>query len=293
MPSLLNDIPSGPLLIALAAYHPIQTLMQAILHRVNPGLYATLAADRRAKLDPYFVFYAGILITTLGTPICLEAYRSTPAATDVFGADRHVTPAGQICLGSRAVLWVSELPLLAYSPEYLLHHVLSLSALVAVLARGAVLRPLYLIYAGLVTELLSDTVAILRHHGHTTKTSRPFARLVAANAVAVLLLRVVPGLYVMYLLSADAHLAWAAPVTFYTGYMLYCSWRQLSGLGYLSSSPKRPINLHIGSLIIPLFSILFGTAMAAAQISTAVIYASYARPSSAAHRPPASRPPRP
>lgn len=142
----------------LVLYQLLYRLQHVLVKRWDPSFYADLKLDPSRKLAPYFVFPLGILITFVTTPICLSAYANTPVDADESGAPRPFTPAGKICLASRGVLWASELAPLSFSPEYVAHHVLSLSSLLLVLVRNLPRQALYLIYTGLVTELLSDSV---------------------------------------------------------------------------------------------------------------------------------------
>lgn len=282
MANLIDALPLGPLLLGLAAYHPLQILMQTALRMLNPSLYATLAADRRRRLDPYFVFYAGILMTAFSTPYCLEAFSSEAARrdTDDFNiGGSSLTYEGKVCLGTRAVLWISELPLLSYSCEYALHHLLSLSALSVLLYRPTHVRGLYLIYAGLVTELLSDSVAIMRHHGLTSKNSTVYYHVLLANAVSIILVRAVPALACIGILGLKPldtnDMPWIAPLIFYAGYVVVLSYKQLASLGLVKLSlSQRPAQVRLGGLNVPLFGVFFGAALAGAQLCTALIYGS-------------------
>ncbi|KAK1857057.1 hypothetical protein CCHR01_00400 [Colletotrichum chrysophilum] len=180
------------ILMGLAGYQLSNRLLHYIVKHYNPSFYATLEKDRSSKLAPYFVFPLGILFTLVSAPICLYAYGNTPRESDIFGVQRPFTTKGKVCLASRGILWVSELPLLAFSPEYVTHHVLSLASLLLVLVRSMPRRPIYLIYAGLITELFSDNVALLRLHGRHAGSSLTFRRAMLANVVGMVLLRILP-----------------------------------------------------------------------------------------------------
>ena len=264
----LDGIPLGPVLLGLAAYHPIQKLFQTILRLVDPGFHHALSLGQRPKLDAYFVFYGGIIITSFSVPYCIDAYNSTPP-------DGSLTTSAQVCLGSRAVLWMSEIPPLSFSSMYLLHHVLSLSALVAGLQQAQT-RVLCLISAGLVTELVSDSLCILRYHGWSNTNSRTCRALTLTNAILVVLLRAVPTLYCISVGGWSPFVlrdwVWISPLLFYAGFALRISFRQLSDLGIIQLSLQRPGYLRVGRIAIPLFSILLGVALSVTQLSTAIIY---------------------
>ncbi|EFQ34323.1 uncharacterized protein GLRG_09467 [Colletotrichum graminicola M1.001] len=184
----------APVLTGLVAYQLLNRCLHEAAKRFNPDFYAKLELDRHRKLRPYFVFPLGILLTLFTTPTCLAAYGETPSAADTFGTDRSFTTNGKICLGSRAVLWVSEMPLLSYSSEYVTHHLLSLGSLALVLVGKSPRRPIYLIYAGLVTELFSDAVALMRFHGRNPANSPTFRRVMLANILSMVSLRIIPAI---------------------------------------------------------------------------------------------------
>ncbi|KAE9569709.1 hypothetical protein CGCF415_v005403 [Colletotrichum fructicola] len=230
------------ILMGLAGYQFLNRLSHYVVKHCSPSFYAALEKDRSSKLAPYFVFPLGILLTLVSTPICLHAYSNTPQDTDTFGVQRPFTTTGKICLASRGILWVSELPLLAYSPEYVTHHVLSLASLLLVLVRSMPRRPIYLIYAGLITELFSDNVALLRLHGRHAGSSLTFRRAMLANVVGMVLLRILPIVFFtagMKKTSPD----YMGGIVMYCVYLLRLSFLQLKILGLIKG------NLDQGTLI--------------------------------------------
>ncbi|GKT65407.1 hypothetical protein ColTof4_03829 [Colletotrichum tofieldiae] len=221
----------APILVGLAVYQLLNRCLHKAVKHFNPDFYANLELDRLHKLAPYFVFPLGILLTLFTTPICLIAYYETPSATDTFGLDRPFTTNGKICLSSRAALWISEMPLLSYSSEYVAHHILSLGSLALVLISKSPRRPIYLIYAGLVTELFSDTVALLRFHGRNANNSSAFRRAMLANVLSMVFLRIMPIIaYTMAMLETRAY--YIGAITFYCLYLARLTFLQLGILGY-------------------------------------------------------------
>ncbi|KAK2035292.1 hypothetical protein LX32DRAFT_678501 [Colletotrichum zoysiae] len=226
-------VPAGlaPILTGLVAYQLLNQCLHKAAKRFNPHFYAQLELDRRRRLDPYFVFPLGILLTLFATPICLAAYAETPPATDTFGTRRPYATSGRVCLGSRAVLWLSEMPLLGYSSEYVAHHLLSLGSLALVLLGRSPRRPVYLIYAGLVTELFSDAVALMRFHGRDAANSPTFRRVMFANVLSMISLRILPAVaYAATMPETRAH--YAGGITFYCLYLARLTFLQLRTLGY-------------------------------------------------------------
>ncbi|KAF6803687.1 hypothetical protein CSOJ01_10708 [Colletotrichum sojae] len=219
----------------LALYQLLDCLLGVLVKRWNPSFYADLKLDPSRKLAPYLVFPLGILLTLVSTPICLSAYTTTPIDADESGATRPFTTTGKICLASRGVLWASELLPLSYSPEYVAHHVLSLSSLLLVLIRNLPRRALYLIYTGLVTELFSDTVALLRLHGRNASNSAVFRRVLLANVVSMVVLRIAP------IVVFTAGMRYKSPdfvcaISLYCGYLVRLAFMQLRTLGFIESS---------------------------------------------------------
>ncbi|KAF4815853.1 hypothetical protein CGCTS75_v012830 [Colletotrichum tropicale] len=223
------------ILMGLAGYQLLNRLLHYVVKRYNPSFYATLEKDRSSKLAPYFVFPLGILFTLVCTPICLYAYGNTPRKSDIFGVQRPFTTAGKVCLASRGILWVSELPLLAYSPEYVTHHVLSLASLLLVLVRNMPRRPIYLIYAGLITELFSDTAAVLRLHGRHASSSLTFRRAMLANVVGMVSLRMLP-IVVFTAGMQKTTLDYVGGIAMYCAYLLRLSFLQLKILGFIEGN---------------------------------------------------------
>lgn len=277
----LRDAAYG--ILGLAAYQALRALAHSIFRSYMPAFYNTLRKSEAFQLRAYLVFPIGFLITILTTPFCLAALSSssststsdTSPSTPYFV--RNLSTSEKICLGSRSVLWISEMPLLRHSSQYMIHHILSLSSLGTVLLTDLTLRPLYLIYAGLITEIFSDSIAILRFHGFNQLNSEIYAALTLVNAMSLMLLRMLPAILFTYAelrstegLSSNAYMA---SVLFYAGWLLWISYKQLSGLGYIELVWTRPVYVRIGSNIsITIFSLLLGTAMVASQIASVVFY---------------------
>ncbi|WYZ36035.1 hypothetical protein EsH8_X_000682 [Colletotrichum jinshuiense] len=219
-------------LAGLAVYQLLNRVLHKLARRLDPAFYATLELDKSRKLAPYFVFPVGLLVTLVTAPICLSAYNETPPATDVFAAQRPFTTSGKICLASRGVLWISELPLLSYSPEYFAHHVLALASLLVTLVQSAPRRPFYLIYAGLATEIFSDTIALLRHHGRNAGNSSVFRRAMVANVVTMVVLRIVPIAAFAATMPRPSP-DFIAGVTMYCVYLARLTYIQLRTLGFI------------------------------------------------------------
>jgi len=263
--------------LALAGYQLVRVSAQRLVRYLNPVFYAQLQGDPSRKLRPYFVFPLGILLTLVSAPICMEAFVSTPASTDGFRATRGLSRAEKICVGSRGVLWISELPMLSFSSEYVAHHVLSLWSLTMVLLANFPRRPLYLIYAGLITELFSDSFSILRHHECTIQNSKAVRSFMLINALSLLVLRVGPAFFfsvgTLMPVTSVHQTAYIASIMFYCGYLVLLAYKQLSALNYLRLVLDRPAHIRVMEKYdIQLYRVLLGAAMVAAQVSTAIVF---------------------
>ncbi|KAK1624191.1 hypothetical protein BDP81DRAFT_464755 [Colletotrichum phormii] len=235
--------PNWVLFVAgLVAYQLVNRCAHQIVKRINPDFYMTLKADKHRKLAPYFVFPLGFLFTLLTTPICTAAYNDTSSVTDLFGLDRPFTTNGKICLASRANLWTSELPLLSYSPEYIAHHVLSLSSLGLFLIGKGPRRPLYLIYAGLVTELLSDSAVLMRFHGRTPSSSPILRKILLANVASMVLLRLLP-IIAHSAAMLETRADYLGGIASYCIHICRLSFVQLGALGYINAKAGRKLSL--------------------------------------------------
>ena len=168
-----------------ALYFILELITKRIFDNFNPGFFAKLHQNRKAR--PYFAFVMGMLVTLVSTPLCLQAWRDSSDANDVPGSAQMST-AGQLCLASRSVLWVSELNRLDFSNDYVVHHLASLFQLIYHLQYRIPLRPIYAIYASPITELSSDIASLMFYHGCKVDTSPWLYRTQFAHTILLLLL---------------------------------------------------------------------------------------------------------
>lgn len=271
-----NDIWYG--LLGLVGYQALYKLAQLIVRWRFPQTYAKLQHSGRQQFRTYFVFLVGWLMTASTTPICMTAFVSTDTGVDKVEIPRALSPQERLCLGSRAVLWISETPLFRHSSAFATHHVLSLVSLAMVMLNNLPLRPLFLIYSGLVTELASDTLAILRMHGLDQTNSRLYSITALMNSLGIMFLRAVPALVftAWYLqpitLTRPIMVAYMASVVFYSGYLMYASSKQLSALGYVQLNLSRPATVRLGNLHLSIFSLFLGSAIGLSQLATVAAY---------------------
>lgn len=262
----------------LGVYQVLRILVQCIVSHAMPSFYLSLKRSKPHEFKAYFVFPIGFLVTVITAPICMNALTSTDTESEVQGLARNISTAGKICLGSRAVLWTSELPLLSYSLEYVIHHTLSLTSLSLIVLKRLPLQPLYLIYTGLISEVFSDTTALLRFHALNPKNSKFYSVTAMLNVLALLLVRLAPAvaLSTIYPMQGRTSLvmqAYLASIIFYCCWLLRLAFRQLASLGHVSVVLTRPAHIRFSNgWSISIYSLILGVAMVAAQISTAFLY---------------------
>lgn len=280
--SLANAISvrdAGLALACLAGHRVSLLISRNAMKRFMPTTYGQLKQDQGSRFPAYFVFIVGIVWTTMSAPICLGAFVFTPADTDQTGVHSRMSTMEKICLSSRGALWVSELPRLSYSSEYLVHHILSLSSLAIILFNSLPRRPLYLIYAGLITELLSDTVALLKFRGKNHQNSRLYAQITIINALSLLIVRALPAITVTISVLMPviriSELNYIASVVFYCVWLIRLAFKQLSMQGAVQLVLVRPGYIRIGQRTrITLYRLMLSLSIVAAQVVTAAVYCS-------------------
>lgn len=226
------------------------------------------------------VFIIGILLTLISAPFCARAFVSTPVSPDGFST-LSLTMDSKICIGTRYVLWTAELPFLGDTHFYLVHHILSLSSVSLALFNNADLRIVYLIGAGLITELLSSSRAFIRGSGLHNSHPKLFARITTINAAAILLFRTLPSIYLLSELSrsalvTDLGLALFSTLAFYTCFVTYIAYKLFAGQGFVSFQPVSPAHFafKIGQETsqVSVYSLMLGTAIASAEALSASLY---------------------
>ncbi|KAH8816684.1 hypothetical protein F5884DRAFT_776987 [Xylogone sp. PMI_703] len=173
-------------------YYLIERNVIRYLSQNYPTIYDRL--KKREQLAGYVAFIMGMLVTLLSTPACTVAWLGSMNTNDKPGSPFYST-AGNICIASKSLLWTAELNRLNFATVYVLHHVFSLMSLLHHLYFDIQLGPLYAIYASLVTELLSDFIAILGYHRLNFATSRLAYVTELSNFVALMFIRISAAVY--------------------------------------------------------------------------------------------------
>ena len=182
------NVPFPYFLAGLTAWPLLKILIQYTTWRLNPTFYEDLKLDVRKKYDLYFGTWLGVVFKTVGLAACATATFTTSAETDIFGLVRPLSVAEQWCWGCRAVIYIQELPHVASLPEMVIHHVLSIAAMLAVLGWDIPRRQFYIVWAGLWNEVLNNVRRIVKMHGGLTPARNWWFAFV--NCGMLLLLRI-------------------------------------------------------------------------------------------------------
>ncbi|OAR02370.1 hypothetical protein LLEC1_05403 [Akanthomyces lecanii] len=274
--------PDSQIFVAgLIAYYLLLYALHRFMSHVFRDFYrARLERFGKHKTLGLLVFIIGMLLTLVSAPFCTRALLASSASLDGYSTS-PLTMDSKICIGTRYVLWTAELPFLGDTHFYLVHHVLSLASVSLAVIKNADLRTVYLIGAGLITELLSSSRAFIRgsglHHSHP----KLFARITTSNAAAILLVRTLPSIYLMQelfrsALTTDLGLALFSTMAFYASFVTYIAYKLLAGQGYVSFQPASPAHfvLKIGKETsrVSVYSLLLGAAMASTKLLSASLY---------------------
>ncbi|KAH8601574.1 hypothetical protein B0O99DRAFT_195635 [Bisporella sp. PMI_857] len=262
-------------LIYLTTYFLVEKATKKVYRYFSPSFYDRLLS-KRDDLQ-FFVFIMGILITLFSTPICLKAYQGSSNENDVLGKP-FKSRAGEICIASKGILWTSELIRLDHSVAYVMHHLSSLGFLVSHLVIDFPLRPTYALFASLVTELASDTVAILRLHGKLPENSSLAYKVQTINTFGLILLRVPTAIYAATFLpqhSLSDPRFWMnfVMITVYLWFLLNLIYASATRLCFVQRSPGDSTNLLIFQRYhVSLYSIFFALGSFIMAISSSKLY---------------------
>ncbi|KAI9733628.1 MAG: hypothetical protein M1834_003230 [Cirrosporium novae-zelandiae] len=264
------------LLIYFSSYYILERIGRKVLHHVSPNLYKHLQAEQ--TLVRYLTFAIGVFVTLIATPICLQALQESSSDNDVLGQPQKSSPAGQVCLASRGVLWISELNRLDYSNGYVVHHLSSLGYLLYQLQFRLPLRPIYAIYASLFTELFSDLACMLVYQGLKADTSSLAYRVRVINTLSLLFLRVPPIVYAASFLgeyTLSNPLLWMNIISLflYTRFIFNIARSDLSTLKILTFISEKPAHLLLFQRYkLPLYGLFFSAASFTTAILTTFIF---------------------
>ncbi|RDW69678.1 hypothetical protein BP6252_08698 [Coleophoma cylindrospora] len=267
---------SGPMLVLyLTCYFIIERLARSGYRRFFPVFYAQMYQDR--KDIAYFAFLLGIVLNMFATPMCLAAFWHTTAANDVLGRP-NLSSEGQICIASKAVLWVSELNRLDHSTGYVLHHLSSITYLLYHLETQFPLQPIYAMFSALATELFSNTACLATYHGLEPTTSPWTFRLQTTSTVLLLALRLPSIVYAATFLPTYA----SSNPRFWLNIACLCIYARFIIRNIMAASARlklvqidlqQPARLQIGQrLNVSVYAIFFGIASFTTALLAAYLF---------------------
>lgn len=262
-------------LIYLASYFLFELAIKNIYKQSWPQAYEKL---RKSGTDArYFAFLMGIFISAASTPFCYTALKNSTITNDSFGSP-SLPNAGQICIASRSVLWISELNRLDYSTGYLLHHFCSLGYLVYHMYIQLPMRIIYAFYTSLATELFSDSGALMALHGLKPESSLWTYRIQTSNTILLVVLRIPPMIYAVNFLSlypVTSPFFWihAVFIILYAAFILNIIYGNTKRLKIVQCVPRKRGYLRLAQRFeISIYCIFFSIASFVAAVLTSRIY---------------------
>ena len=162
------EVPFVPFVAGLLLWALLKLAAEALVSHFNPRFYEELKQDFRKRHDLYFGILIGTLFNAASVTACGAAVVTTAAEADISGLVRPLNTAEQMCWGVRAIIYVQELPHFAPFPEIVIHHILSLVAMLSIFKWNVPRRQIYLLWATLLSEFLNNARFILKMHGKFT-----------------------------------------------------------------------------------------------------------------------------
>lgn len=166
----LNSLSAFKILSSFTVYYLAERILRYVIskHFLTPDFQAALRASRKDSV--YWGILLGAFISFTSFPFCANAVRETwltDSGLNVFPSDKSSPPtlsfSAEVCITSRAVLWISELNRLDLYAAYVYHHMGSITMLLSAFYLG-VTHLMYVPFATLVSEIPGDFVWILSAH---------------------------------------------------------------------------------------------------------------------------------
>ncbi|KAK4232615.1 hypothetical protein QBC38DRAFT_333191, partial [Podospora fimiseda] len=270
------EVPFVPFLVGLTIWAVLKLTLEGFVRNFFPAFYDDLRLDIRRKYNFYFGTWMGTIFKVVSAITCGAALFTTRAETDIVGLIRPLNVAEQWCWGCRAVIYIQELPDVTSVPELVIHHVLSIAAMVGILAYNLPRRQIYLLWTTLVNEFVGNARRILTIHDCMSPGVSWWTALVNSSLI-----------WIFRISGAFVALIWVlqggtrgitlfvniAAMLFYIIYMIKMTSREFSrnkifnidpvGGSYLVVAERWKINL---------IGIFMGLGLACAEISTMLIY---------------------
>ncbi|KAK0708178.1 hypothetical protein B0H67DRAFT_496946, partial [Lasiosphaeris hirsuta] len=270
------DVPFGPFLAGLAAWALLRLILEGLVHYLNPEFFEDLKLDIRKRYDLYFGVWLGTLFKIVSLLSCSAAVLTTPAETDIAGLVRPLKTAEQWCWGCRAVIFVQEMPHIQSIPELLVHHMLSIASMLGILAWRLPRRQMYLMWASLLSEFVTNARMLLRMHGRMgPAVAKWFSLIMAVMIVGFRMTGVVVAMLWSFR-SGTSGLALFVNVggmVIYMAYMVKMTFWELERAGMLSFDMVKPAVLVVANRWrVSLFGVMLGAGFLATEASALFVY---------------------
>lgn len=270
------EVPFAPFLAGLALWALMRLILEAFVKAVNPEFFEELKLDIRKKYDLYFGMCLGTIVKVVAITSCTLSVFTTSAETDIIGFSRPLNTAEQWCWGSRAIIYIQELPHIASIPELIIHHLLSVAGMIGIMTFNIPRRQLYLMWGTLVSEFVGNSRLLLKFHGKLTP--RMFWWFSLAMAVTIMGFRVT-GCFVALTwvlrggTSGVALFVNVGAITIYLSYMFMMTWRELDRAKIVVIDKSQPAQLIIADKWrVNLYGLVIGLAFMWTELSALLIY---------------------
>ncbi|KAM7192927.1 hypothetical protein V8F33_008115 [Rhypophila sp. PSN 637] len=231
-----------------AAQGPSEVLLKVslefIIQKVNPEFFDHLKTDVRRGYELYFGTWLGTIFKVVSITACTASLFTVPAETDIAGL---------------------ELPHITSIPELIIHHILSIGAMISVLAFNIPRRQMYVAWAGLWSEFVSNARRLLKMHGNLSQ--RLSWWLGTTNVLLIVAFRVT-GCFVAIVWTLQGGTLGTPLVidigcwAIYLVYMLQVSFWEVKRLKLVSVDLKQPAKITIAERFnISFYGIIMGLAL--------------------------------
>lgn len=281
--ALAPEVPFIPFLAGLTAWALLKLAAEFIVQRMNPQFFEDLKMDVRRRYDLYFGTWLGIIFKAVSITACTASLFTVSADTDIAGLVRPLNTAEQWCWGCRAVLYIQELPHISSIPELVIHHLLSVGAMISILAFNIPRRQMYVAWAGLWSEFVNSARRLFKMHGKLSQ--RLSWWLGSANFLLLVAFRVTGCFFavVWTLQSGTRGMSLIIDIgswTIYFVYMLQVSvWEAYRTKLVVVDLRGRPAKITIAEKWnISLYGIVMGLAFVCTKLSALLMYEVYVQP---------------
>ena len=275
-----EDVPFLPLLIGLAAWPLCRVAADRFVRWYRPDFYQHLKSEYERRYLFFFGLLMGLFVKPPSVLACgLSAWNTAPE-DDIAGFRRPMNPYQQLCWGSRAVIYVSELPHYLHLPEMVLHHFLSLFGMAIIARYHAPRRGYDLSLAALFSEATNNLRSLLKLTRYSRKHPNLDWYLQFYGTTSMYLTRVPAIVMGLAMIPASGIQAGPAGITviaylFYLGYVHRITYQRLRYSDILQIEDSGVFRVRIGDqLNITSTSLLTGLAILGTQISVVALYTS-------------------